>query len=132
MSLQKKYFPIQYIAYLKIKGMPFNCEANQFVDYPLDIVNFDAYSFYKHGYTKTSPGRCKRNCKHIKTCKHNKGQSDCEEVLHDIEYIKNEALILKDQGESVYPKALIWQEYVDENGKRHRHSYITPNNQKGK
>ena len=112
--------------------MPFNCEASQFVDIPLDSVNFDSYSFYKHEYTKTSPGRCKRKCKHVKTCKHNKGQSDCEEILHNFEYIKNQALILKDQGQSMYPKALIWQEYEDENGKTHFHSYVSLNNQEGK
>ena len=112
--------------------MPFNCQASQFVDIPLDDVNFDAYSFYKHGYTKTSPGRCKRNCKHVKTCKHSKGNSDCEEVIHDYGYIKNQALILKDQGQSIYPKALIWQEYKDGNGKEHSHSYVTIDNQEGK
>jgi hypothetical protein len=127
-----KNYILQYIAYLKIKGMPFNCEASQFVDIPLDSVNFDTYSFYKHGYTKTSPGRCKRKCKHVKTCKHKKGQSDCEDILPNFEYIKNQALISKDQGQSIYPKALIWQEYKDENGKKHSHSYVTLNNQEGK
>ena len=121
--------------------MPFNCQASQFVDIPLDDVNFDAYSFYKHGYTKTSPGRCKRNCKHVKTCKHSKGNSDCEEVIVSAQsgngwasgwYIKNQAFILKEQGESTYPKALLWQEYEDKNGKKHHHSYVTLNNQEGK
>ena len=116
--------------------MPFNCEASQFVDIPFDSVNLiDSYGVYgnKHGYTKNSPGSCRRReCKHIKTCKHNKGQSDCEEVFRDYEWIINRALILKEQGESTYPKALLWQEYKDENGKRHHHSYVTLNNQEGK
>ena len=35
--------------------MPFNCEASQFVDIPLDPVDYDAYNLYKHAYnTKTS------------------------------------------------------------------------------
>ena len=115
--------------------MPFNCEASQFVDIPLESVNFDSYRKYTHWYAKNSPGRCKKNCKHVKTCKHNKGQTDCEEITsldHNFGYIKNEALILKDQGQSMYPKALIWQEYKDGNGKKHRHSYVTLNNQEGK
>ena len=109
--------------------MPFNCEANQFVDIPLDSVNLDAYNFYKQYYEHGSAGRCRGDCKHVKTCKHNKGQSDCEEILH--KFIKNEALILKDQGESMYPKALIWQKYI-KNGKRYHQSYVSLNNQEGK
>ena len=133
LSLFKKYIFFQYIAYLKIKGMPFNCEASQFVDIPLESVNFDSYSLYKHAYAKNDPGRCNANrCKHVKTCKHNKGQSDCEEILPNFGYIENQALILKEQGQSMYPKALIWQEYKDGNGKKHRHSYVTLNNQEGK
>ena len=114
--------------------MPFNCQASQFVDIPLKSVNFDAYNVYKHWYAKNSPGRCKKKCKHVKTCKHNKGQSDCEEVIqHDYEWvIKNEALILKEQGDLMYPKALLWQEYKDESGKKHRRSYVALNNQEGK
>ena len=111
--------------------MPFNCEASQFVDIPLESVNFDSYSFYKHSYTKNSPGHCKKKCKHVKTCKHNKGQSDCEEILDDFGYIMNHAFILKDQGQSMYPKALIWQKYKDGNGKKHHQSYVTLNNQEG-
>ena len=114
--------------------MPFNCQASQFVDIPLENVNFDSYSSYKHWYAKTSPGRCKKNCKHVKTCKHKKGESDCAEVIpDDYEWvIKNEAIILKEQEESTHPKALLWQEYKDENGKKHHHSYVTLNNQEGK
>ena len=115
--------------------MPFNCEASQFVDIPLDSVDFDSYGVYrnKHGYTKNN--NCGWKCKHIKTCKHNKGQSDCE-VVYTVNKYKEIAFILKEQEESTYPKAILCQEYKDENysenGKRHDHCYVTLNNQEGK
>ena len=118
--------------------MPFNCEASQFLDIPLDSVNSDSFSIYGQDFKRNSPGYCKsmgreKNCKHVKTCKHTKGQSDCKEVFYtDNERIINRAIILKEQGGSTYPKALLWQEYKDGNGKEHHHSYVTLNNQEGK
>ena len=53
-------------------------------------------------------------------------------VGHNFQRISNKALILKDQGESMYPKAVIWQEYMDLSGKEHFNSYSTQNNQEGK
>ena len=32
----------------------------------------------------------------------------------------------------MYPKAVIWQEYMDLSGKEHFNSYSTQNNQEGK
>ena len=51
---------------------------------------------------------------------------------HNFKRISNKALILKDQGESMYPKGVIWQEYMDLSGKEHFNSYSTQNNQEGK
>ena len=51
------------IAFLRIKGMPFNCEANQFQDFQIESCGESGYEFYEsifHGDQKSHhTNRCK-------------------------------------------------------------------------
>ena len=96
-------------AFLRIKGLPFNCEASQFQDYPIHLCNGNEYGFYRSALSK-GYGYDKKdcvNCKHFKICHHKKGESDCKtENKYD-----NRGYVSSEGKDAKCPKALIMQDF---------------------
>ena len=110
------------LAFLRIKGLPFNCEPSQTQYYPLNSCNRNDYELFGGRSTKynypgcieqwISPEYPTSKCNHFKVCQHSKGLSDCLPINENNNDIQQQlGLISKvDQG-SKCPSALIMDEY---------------------
>ena len=64
-----------FLAFLRLKGVPFNCEASQYQDYPLESCN--SYEDIFLGEQKYCNNYSTRETCSLEICKHAKEQFDC-------------------------------------------------------